>query len=234
MSTDRPIVCTAAVPAWALRTFDDLARLPVNFQPIGWQRALVDPDWRVDERHCRLPTEAPGPPVPGGPFEVARELMCSYELADPAILRAVYDAGDPLEGREMLLVGRFLGLRFPMGVRVSGVVDGPGEEAGVPVQRFAWHYRTLQGHLERGQMGYELIKNLRTGQIDFRIAAYSQRAPIGNPIVRAGFAVFGRSTQLRFYDRALERMQRLTAERAAGRPPSNGPASHDPPRPNRS
>lgn len=114
----------------------------------------------------------------------------------------------------MLLVGRFAGLRFPMGVRVGGVVDGVDPEQGGRSHRFAWHYRTLEGHLERGQMDYEVVKDTDTGRVEFRMAAYSQRGRIDNPVVRAGFALFGRPTQLRFYARALERMRRFVAERA--------------------
>jgi uncharacterized protein (UPF0548 family) len=212
------IVQTAPVPGWAVRRFDDLGGREVNFDPVGWERAVVDPCWRVDRRHAELPAEVPGPPQLGGPFELARELLQRYEVADPALVRAVYDAAAPLEGRDMLLVGRFLGLRFPMGVRIGGVIDGPDEVDGAPVHRFAWYYRTLDGHLERGQMDYEVVKYLEDGRVAFRIGAYSQRGPIGNPFVRAGFALFGRRTQLRFYARAVRRMQHLTAAGVADGP----------------
>ena len=213
MSDARRIVQTAPVPAWALRAFDDLQDKDVNFEPMRWDDAVTDPAWQVDGHHTDLPSEAPGPPRPGGPFEVARGLLLRYEVADPALIRAVYDAAAPLDGRDMLLVGRFYGLRFPMGVRIGGVVDGPDELDGVSVHRFAWHYRTLEGHLERGQMDYEVVKCLDDGRVEFRIAAYSQRGHIQNPIVRAGFALFGRSTQARFYARASQRMRSLTTDR---------------------
>jgi uncharacterized protein (UPF0548 family) len=209
------IVQTAPVPAWALRAYADLHGRQVNFEPIGWDRAASDPGWQVDRQHTPLPTEAPGPPQPGGPFEAARSLLHSYEVADPALVRAVFDAAAPLEGRDMLLVGRFYGLRFPMGVRIGGVIDGPDELDGARVHRFAWYYRTLDGHLERGQMDYEVVKYLEDGRVEFRIAAYSQRGPIHNPIVRTGFTLFGRWTQLRFYARASQRMRTLTAARVA-------------------
>jgi uncharacterized protein (UPF0548 family) len=211
------IVRTAPVPRWAFRAYEDLRSRGVNFEPLGWEEAVADPRWQVDRRHTELPSEAPGPPRPGGPFEVARGLLRSYEVADPALVRAVYDAARPLEGRDMLLVGRFFGLRFPMGVRVGGVVDGPDEVDDAPVHRFAWHYRTLDGHLERGQMDYEVVKYLEDGRVEFRTAAYSQRGRIRNPIVRAGFALFGRWTQLRFYARASKRMRTLTAARVTDR-----------------
>ncbi|TVP70920.1 MAG: DUF1990 family protein [Nitriliruptor sp.] len=214
MSDARRIVSTAPVPGSARVHFERLARLEVNFTPMLWEQADADPAWRADRRRIDLPPEPPGPPVEGGPFVVARALLWTYEVADPALVRAVYDAAAPLDGRDMLLVGRFAGLRFPMGVRVGGVVDGPDLDGGAAVHRFAWHYRTLEGHLERGQMDYEVVKEEASGRVSFRMAAYSQRGKIENPVVRAGFAVFGRPTQLRFYARALERMRRLTAERA--------------------
>jgi uncharacterized protein (UPF0548 family) len=214
VSGPRRIVQTAPVPSWTLRAYDDLHTREVNFEPVGWERAAADPAWHADRHHTPLPGEAPGEPQPGGPFEIARDLLHSYEVADPTLVRAVYDAASPLEGRDLLLVGRFYGLRFPMGVRIGGVVDGVDELDGAPVHRFAWHYRTLDGHLERGQMDYEVVKYLEDGRVEFRMAAYSQRGPIRNPIVRAGFALFGRRTQLRFYARASQRMRTLTAARA--------------------
>lgn len=216
MSGAGRLVTTAPVPRSALAAFEQLDGLAVNFTPMAWEVAAADRAWRADRREIELAAEPPGPPVPGGPYEVARALLLTYEVADPALVRAVYDPAAPLEGRNMLLVGRFAGLRFPMGVRVGGVIDGPDEVEGAPVQRFAWHYRTLEYHLERGQMDYEVVKHHSTGRIGFRMAAYSQRTPLGNPVVRVGFGLFGRPTQLRFYARALERMRRLTAERSAG------------------
>ena len=216
MSGAGRIVTTAPVPPSALEAFAQLGELEVNFTPITWEAAAADPAWRADRRGIGLPSEPPGPPVPDGPYEVARALLLTYEVADPALVRAVYDAAVPLEGRDMLLVGRFAGLRFPMGVRVGGVIDGRDEQEGAPVHRFAWHYRTLERHLERGQMDYEVVKDHATGRVEFRIAAYSQRGDITNRLVRAGFALFGRPTQLRFYARALERARRLTAERSVG------------------
>jgi hypothetical protein len=51
-----------------------------------------------------------------------------------------------------------------------------------------------------------VAKELGTGRVEFRIDAYSRRAPIRNPLIGLGFRFFGRHTQLRFYDHALRRL----------------------------
>jgi hypothetical protein len=90
------------------------------------------------------------------------------------------------------------------------VVDGE--------HRVGWAYQTLQGHLEQGKLAYEVTKNLASGIVEFRIRAYSRRAPIRNPVVALGFRLFGRSTQLRFYAHALQRLAHLLAAPAAAPP----------------
>ena len=155
--------------------------------------------------------------MPDGSWEVAKELMGNYEFADPSIVRAVYYPDRPLEERDMLLEVRFYGLRFRFGVRVGGVVDETREIDGRKVQVWGWNYRTLQGHLEMGQMDYEVWKWLDTGEVEFHTCRFSRRARAGNPIVRLGVRVFGRRQQEKFARRACERMARLTAARLEGR-----------------
>lgn len=210
------LVATAPVGRRAFEAYGRLAGLELNFTPVRFDRAVDDPAWHVDERVTGLPSEPAGPPREGGAYAAARRVMERYEFADPARVRAVFDPDSDLEGRDLLLVGRFVGLRFRMGVRIGGVQDGDATVSGRPVHRFRWHYRTLEGHLERGHMDYEVRKYLDTGAVEFRIRAYSQRAAIPNPFVRLGFAVFGRATQLRFYDRSARRMRRLVADAVAG------------------
>ncbi len=210
------LVATAPVGRRAFVAHGRLASRSLNFVPVSHEEATADPAWHADEREVRLATEAPGPPAVGGPYAVARRVMTQYEFADPATIRAVFDPTSDLEGRDLLLVGRFAVLRFHMGVRIGGVEEGSLQVDGRLVHRFRWHYRTLEGHLERGHMAYEVVKDDATGHVDFRIRAYSQRAPIGNPVVRLGFMLFGRWTQLRFYQRTLDRMQQMVTERAEG------------------
>jgi uncharacterized protein (UPF0548 family) len=140
--------------------------------------------------------------------------MLAYEFADPAIIRAVYRDDSPLEGRDMLLKARFWGLTFDLGVRVGAVVDETRDLDGRAVRVWGWGYRTLRGHLEAGQMDYEVWKWLDNGDVEFRIRAYSRPAAIRNPLVRLGFRLFGRREQLKFARHACDRMARLTAEEA--------------------
>jgi uncharacterized protein (UPF0548 family) len=137
--------------------------------------------------------------------------MRDYEFADPRIVRAVYNPGDPLEGRDMLLEVRFWGLRFRFGVRVSGVIDELRRVEERDVRVWGWSYGTLQGHLETGQMDYEVRKWLDSGAVEFRIHVVSRSSGISNPIIRLGFRVFGRREQVRFAERACERMARLVS-----------------------
>lgn len=208
------LMATGSVPSSAYREYRTLAFKALNFDPVGFDRAEASSDWHVDRRSAQISKEAPGPPLDEGPFATARQVLTTYEFADPTMVRAVYDPSSPLEGRDMLLVGHFAGLRFRMGVRAGGVVDRQTDIDGRPAHVFGWHYRTLEDHLERGHMEYELVKWLESGAIDFNIRAYSQRADIDNLVVRLGFMLFGRREQLRFYDACIDRMQRIVATRS--------------------
>jgi uncharacterized protein (UPF0548 family) len=138
--------------------------------------------------------------------------MRDYEFADPKIVRAVYHSDTPLEDRTMLLEARFYLLRFHFGVRVGGVIDTVTTVDGRPVRVWGWNYRTLQGHLEMGQMDYQAWKWLDTGKVEFRIHVVSRAARISNPLIRLGFALFGRRMQKKFAQRALARMHALVLD----------------------
>jgi len=208
----------------ARRALAALADKGFNFDPDQTEHFTTANGWHVDDYTQPLPPEPPGPPIPGGSFEVAQRLMEDYEFADPAIVRAVYATDSPLEHRDMLLEGRLWGLRFRFGVRVGGLIDEELATDGRPLRRWRWSYRTLQGHLEMGQMDYEVRKWLDTGEVEFRIHAFSRPAHIPNPVIRLGFRLFGRRVQRRFARHACQRMARLTAAR--GRV---GAAVEDPP-----
>jgi uncharacterized protein (UPF0548 family) len=174
--------------------------------------------WHVDCAETVIGAEPPGPPVPRGAWQVAVDLVRRYEFAEPRIVRAVYREGGSLLGRDMLLEGRFFGLRFYLGVRVTGVIDETRSEGDAGEQVWGWSYQTLDGHLEQGRLTYEVIKNLGTGAVSFRVSGYSRRAPIHSPLVRLGFTFFGRWTQERFYRDIQQRLRELTQAALRGEP----------------
>jgi uncharacterized protein (UPF0548 family) len=224
VAADRPRDSRAGRSDRLTRALAALADKGLNFDPDQAEHFTTESGWHVDDYAQPLPPEPPGPPRPGGSFEVARRLMGDYAFADPAIIQAIYAEDSPFERRDMLLVGRFWGLRFHLGVRVGGLVDEEQTTDGRPLRRWGWSYRTLQGHLEMGQMDYEVRKWLDSGEVDFRIHAVSRPARIPNPVVRLGFRLFGRRVQRRFARRACQRMARLVAAEAGA-----GAAVADPP-----
>jgi len=182
----------------------------LNFDPARIGRPTPAQGWHVDDLRQALPAEPPGPPRPGESWEVARHLMRRYRVADPSIVRAFYDEHEPLEGRTMLLELRFWRLRFPVGVRVGEAYDERREVAGRPARVSGWNYRTLEGHLEIGQMAWEVWKWEDTGAVEFHIHAFSRAAPTDSILVRLGLRLFSRREQLRFYRHACVRMRSLT------------------------
>lgn len=189
----------------------ELANTPVNYDVDALDLAHPPPAWNVDDRCQALPGEPPGEPVPGGSWEIACRLIRGYEFADPSLVRAHYDPDAPLDGRTMLLELRALGLvRIYVGVRVAHVYDEIRAHDGRRGRVFGWAYRTLEGHVEEGQMDWQVWKWLDTGEVQFRVRAVSRTAPIPNPIIRLGFwALRGHERSL-FLDSTDRRMRRLT------------------------
>jgi uncharacterized protein (UPF0548 family) len=191
----------------------------INYDPAGApQDGRPDGHWHVDSADIVLGQEPAGAPARGGVWATACLLVRQYEFAEPRILRAVYRGADDLLGRDMLLEGRFFGLRFYLGVRVTAVIDETRDGDRGTERVWGWSYQTLDGHLEQGRLSYEVIKNLASGQVLFRVSGYSRRAPIPNPVIRWGFALFGRWTQQRFYRAIGLRLRRLLAASQHGEP----------------
>jgi hypothetical protein len=211
LTTERRL---AAGPPWLVSRGDVRAQLErlhdlkLNFDPEELPEVARDA-WHVDS-HCHpLRAEPPGEPVRCGPFETAKLLLCDYEFADPKRIRAYYHADAALERRYMLLEIRYFLLRVRVGVRVGPVFDEVREIAGRRARVWGWAYRTLEGHLERGQMDYQVWKWLDTGEVEYRIHAVSQVGDIRNPILNLGFRLVGRREQLQFARRCGDRMERL-------------------------
>jgi uncharacterized protein (UPF0548 family) len=183
----------------------------LNFDPAD---VASDHGWNVDDVRRALPSEPPGDPVPGGSWDTARRIARNYDFAEPSIVEGVFDRSEPLENRTMLLILHFQGLRFHVGVRVGDVYDETRELDGRAGRVFGWNYRTLQGHVEQGQMDWQVWKFRDSGEVLFRISSFSRPARAGNPLIRLGFRIFGRREQLRFLRLTAERMERLTRGRA--------------------
>jgi uncharacterized protein (UPF0548 family) len=190
-------------PARTRALLDELRGRPLNFDPatVG---SPAGSGWHVDDLAA---------PLASGSFERARAAMRRYEVADPAMVRAFYDEPEPQPGRTMLLELRVLGLRFAVGVRVGDVYDEERDVDGRPARVAGWNYRTVEGHLEIGQLAWEVWQWQDSGAVEFHIHAYSRPAPIESRLVRVGFRLIGRRQQLRFYRRACARMAALTAAR---------------------
>jgi uncharacterized protein (UPF0548 family) len=235
------------------RRLSALAGTPVNYDADALDLGRPPPGWNVDRRCQALPGEPPGAPVAEGSWEIACRLIRGYEFADPSVVRAHYDPERPLEGRDMLLELRALGVvRTYVGVRVVRVYNERRTLEGRAARVFGWAYRTLEGHVEEGQMDWQVWKWLDTGDVQFRVHAVSRTAPIPNVIVRIGFwalrdherAVFLDSTERRMRgltERALPRERRgeqvrlastdLTARRLGGDDPAHDRLARDVERP---
>jgi uncharacterized protein (UPF0548 family) len=213
--TDLRTTAPFSDPAAARAALARLRDAPLNFDLERRAEFTAAKGWKLDHHRLALPPERPGPPQERGSWAVCRQLTAGYAFADPAIVRAMYDADQPLDRRDMLLEGRFYGLRFLLGLRVGGLLDDTVAIAGRPVRRWGWNYRTLRGHLEMGQMAYTVAKWTDTGDVEFRIDAFSKAAHIPNLLVRMGFAVFGRHMQRRYARTALRRMDRLVRQQLA-------------------
>jgi uncharacterized protein (UPF0548 family) len=192
-----------------------LRDLKVNYDPDG----PIDEEhgWRIDD-YCQ--------PLPRGSFETAQQLLRDYRVADPSIVRAFYDEDAPLEGRDMLLELRFHGIAVHVGCRVGKVTDEERVEDGRPVRVWGWPYMTLEGHVEQGQMDWEVWEWQDTGEVEFRIHSFSRMAEFSNPFVALGFRLFGQRERERYLRTACRRMAELTA--CAGASPSSSPVSDSP------
>ena len=188
-----------------------LADTPINFDPAAIAGGAPAPGWNVTDVCQRLPSEPPGPPLPGGSWEAARRLMRGYEFADPSIVHAYYDPEAEMIGRNMLLKLQAFGVaHLFVGVRVNDVYEERREQPGGTAHVWGWSYQTLRGHVEMGQMHWEVWKWLADGRVEFRAHAISREAPIRNPVVRLGFRLVRGHERQEFLESTRRRMLKFT------------------------
>jgi uncharacterized protein (UPF0548 family) len=193
------------------RRLAKLTQKPLNFDLAELANASARTGWTTTDLCQPLPGEPPGMPVATGSWHVARRLMSGYEFADPSIVRAYYDATIALEQRNMLLRLQAFGVaHLFVGVRVGEVYEQTRELGGEQAQVWGWNYRTLEGHVEIGQMDWEVWKWLGDGRVEFRVHAVSRPARIPNPIVRVGFHLLRDREREAFLNSTKRRMRIFT------------------------
>lgn len=211
MSAAKP---AAAPPLWEQHKarLESYREARVNYDLERVHEYTAANGWRLDDYHTDLPAEPPGPPVPGGSFEAAKQVLLNYSFPPPDLITGIFVPEQPLAERVMLLRAQFLGFTFWFGVRVGGVTDEQQNSPDGPEQVWGYNYRTLEGHFEKGQITFTIHKNLTTGRVRFQVKAYSRPDRISNIFYRIGFQLFGRFLQRRFAHESMQRMRRLVGE----------------------
>ncbi len=172
--------------------------------------------WNIDAREIALPQEEPGAPASDGSFAAAVAILKAYTFTPQRLIRGAFDPNAPLEQRPMLLRARFLWMRFELGVKVNRVIDDEREREGIRERVWGYSYHTLKGHMERGEITFEVVKRASSGDVVFRIHSFSQTAHIANWFHRLGFRVVGRRLQRYFAEQSLVNMQRMVVARLSG------------------
>jgi len=178
---------------------------------------VADAGWHLDAREAPLPSEPPGPPIHDGPFATACAIVQAYEFPPSSLIRGRFDPAAPLENRAMLLTARYLWMTFELPVRVSRVIDTTREGSTGTEYAWGYSYQTLAGHLERGEITFEVVKQLETGAVTFRIHSFSQTGHIANLLHRIGFRLVGRRLQKQFTEQSLKNMQLLVGATSTAR-----------------
>ena len=198
-------------PEWRLLRGWSSAELERRLPTLRGQALTSDqacPDGARYHSEAVIACEAPGPPLPDGPFMRARELVRRYDFSDPRIVTGHFDRSADLLGRLMLIEIKVLGLHVLNGVVVTDVKDRCDEARTV----WAFRYDTLASHIQVGSEWFALSKDHDTGQVQFRIEALWREGHLPRALQRAGFHLLARR-----YLRAWHRLAyiRLRARLAA-------------------
>ncbi len=206
------------IPSWRRyqRDFERWRTTDLNFDPAQRETYNEGTGWRVDDYSTGLPSEPPGEPIADGSWQRAKTIIQNYEFPDPGLITGIFVPDDPLDERIMILRARFLIFTFLFGVKIVDVREEVREiDKRGAARVWGYSYQTLKGHFERGEIRFEILKFIDSGEVEFRVHAYSHSAEIENVLYKIGFWVFGRRLQRRFARTSLSRMQQLVIARQA-------------------
>ncbi len=218
VTTHRVPYTPEPIPTWKryARQFERWSATGLNFDPAQRESFTEKSGWRIDHYQVGLPSEPPGEPLPDGSWAAAKAIVQNYEFPDPSLITGIFVPDLPLEERIMILRARFLMLTFLFGVKIGDVTDTiRHDDKRGDAQVWGYGYRTLEGHFEMGEINFQVWKFLESGDVEFRIQAYSKVAHIPNVFYRIGFHLFGRRLQKRFARTSMSRIQQLVLARVA-------------------
>lgn len=178
--------------------------MPLNF-PLTGPESQSGKNWRRYYSESVVGYENPGPPEVGGAFDIAWKAVTEYQFSDPGIVMGHFKPKEALDGRNMLLEIKVLGLRYLCGARVGRV----RRQASSEETQWGYRYDTLESHIESGSEWFFLTKKHLTGEIWFRISASWRPGVFPNWWSRAGFEILGRKYQLAWHRLAYLRMRQI-------------------------
>lgn len=185
----------------------------VNFDTSLKETFTEENGWRLSDYEIDLPSEPPGPPLESGSFAAAKQILYDYEFPDSSLIEAVFDPDEPLYERNMLLIGKFAGMKFYFGGRVYGIIDEERQTEDGPAQVWGYGYQTLESHWENGEITFEIWKYPDSGRVKFRFHSYVRIGHVSNWLYRIGFRMMWKRLQVQFARTALARMRSLVVER---------------------
>lgn len=171
--------------------------------------------WSRHYSTATIAREPAGPPVPGGAFATAWQLLGRYAFSDPRIVRAHFDAAAPLQGRVMLIEILIWGLHYLNPVVVSAIHEFVDQEKSVK----GFRYETLDGHVERGLEWFLLTKQHASGEVSFTVHAGWRGGQLPNWWSRVGFRLLATRYQRAWHRLAHVRMRGLLGSKGLERVP---------------
>jgi hypothetical protein len=185
----------------------DLERRPTS---PGVERGPGPRD-RRDHYERVVAREAPGEPLPDGPFRsLVREVM-AYRIFPVWLVEGVLRREPMQSGDTYGICYHFLpGLDLFFGGRVTETFDGPMGT----VWRAGFSLRTVEGHAELGEETFQVQKDLLTGEVRVAITSWSRP---GHWLAKLA-APWVRWTQVRACRLALDELERKAGLGSAGSP----------------